>query len=103
HRPRPLLLSCQGSGGEVPFGRKSPERKNRRCLRRSEEAMSGLISLRRCAVRLGAGRFVAAEEAGFAVEFGLDPVVAWAERLVVGVGGQPAVGDGVDVVVLEVV
>jgi hypothetical protein len=47
--------------------------------------------------------FLAAEQTGFAVVFGLDPVVGWAEQLVVGVGGHPAVGDGVDVIALEVV
>src|SRR5581483_4988736 len=47
--------------------------------------------------------FSSVEEPGFAVLFGFDAVVGWAEGLVVGVGGEASVGVGVDVVALEVV
>ena len=43
------------------------------------------------------------EEPRLSVLFGLDPMVGWTHRLPVGVGRQPAIGNGIDVIVLEVV
>ena len=71
-------------------------------LAASKKTGSGLVPVRACPFRVRALRPPSAEEARFAVSFGLDPVVEGAERLAVDVGGQPTVGDGVDVIVLEV-
>jgi hypothetical protein len=63
-----------------------------------------VVPVRTCPLRVRASGLVAtAEEPGSAVPLGLDPVIMRAQRLPVGVGGEPPVGDRVDVVVLEVV
>jgi hypothetical protein len=65
---------------------------------------SCLVPVRTCPLRVRASGLAAtAEETGLPVSFGLDPMIERAQRLPVGVGGEPAVGDRVDVVVLEVV